>query len=297
MTKTAEELTTELQAPIADEFLSWKPSTPYQKGGDWYCAYFPYINKEFLEERLDRVLGLSGWDCEYAQTAEDITVCRLSLNLPLGARVTREGTGAHRSKSKDETEKEADEIHGGRTRAFRDACRVFGICGRDIVNTQTCPVKVIPGAVVDGKAKFISPAEPLNRSLLIHSGAASTTATSGNHGVVKTSPESRTIRNPQQAANQTEIEIAAGDAPDVPFPYGKKHNGQALSTIPSAYLRWACENMDYLNPNHEKFNSALHAAICVVLDEKAKAKEEKESSKQNPMDTSLEELFGGEEES
>lgn len=291
----------QLQAPIADKYLSWKPGSPFNKGGQWWSTYFPYVNKEFLEERLDNVLGLAGWEVEYSTTEKDITICRLTLHLPGETRVTREGTGAHSnsSKNKNEVEVEADEVHGSRTRAFRDACRVFGICGRDITNTQTRPIKVEPGLVVDNKAKYCVPAEPLDRSLLIHSGAANVQSPSPDRGVVKASNDGHSsVRDPAAAAKAVEKDIKPSDTDSIVFPYGKKHNGQVLSTIPSHYLRWACENMSQLNPDKSEFNQPLHAAICIVLAEKAQAKEEKKEEKnQTPMDQSLEEMFGSEEES
>ena len=57
LTEELRDIMAKLQAPIPDQYLSWKPGNTFEVTGEWYGIYFPYINREFLEERLDNVLG------------------------------------------------------------------------------------------------------------------------------------------------------------------------------------------------------------------------------------------------
>lgn len=297
------ELMSALQAPIADEFLSWKPGNTFESNGQWFAVYFPYVNKEFLEERLDEVLGLEGWNADYSEDNKGITHCMLSLFLP-GERVSkREGVGSHSTFTKVDEEKtdkqEVDELHGGRTRAFRDACRLFGICGRDIINTQTRPVK-ISGKVKDGKIRYFEATEPLSRTLLIHSGASTFKGPQSHRGTVAVGlTPSASTRSPEAHAKASEEakDIKQEDAEAIVWPFGK-HKGQVLAALPSHYLTWVLDNVKQLNPESNEFNAFLHGAVCIQLDKKAKEKAEaqaKEPANIVAQEPDLESLFEGAE--
>lgn len=293
-----------LQAPIADEFLSWKPGNTFQsKDGQWFAVYFPYVNKEFLEERLDEVMGLEGWDAVYTEDNKGITHCQLYLVLPGERRPMREGVGSHSTFTKADEEKtdkqEVDELHGGRTRAFRDACRLFGICGRDIINTQTRPVK-ITGKVEGNKIKYFKASEPLSRALLIHSGASTFEGSQSNRGTVTVGlTPSAAARSPEAHAKASEEtkDIKPEDAEAIIWPFGK-HKGKTLAELPSHYLTWCLDNVKQLNPESGDFNAFLHGAVCIRLDEKAKQKaadQAKDPANIVMQEPDLESIFEGAE--
>lgn len=297
VTEETKDIMAQLQAPIADQYLSWKPGSTFEIKGEWFGIYFPYINREFLEERLDNVLGLDGWETQFETDQLGITHCTLTLHLPHERKAIRRGVGVHKSSDKDEDKAEADEIHGGQTRAFRDACRIFGICGRDIVNTQTTPVKVKPGKVENGRAKYCTALEPLTRALLVHSGASTYKGGGFARGIVLAGQDGHSgIRNPEAAAKEVDKDIKITDTDLILFPFGK-HKGMPLNQVPSAYLNWAMENSKSLNPDHKDYDSFLYDAVCIALDAKAKAKAEKQVAQTEQQATisesQLEMMFDG----
>ncbi len=297
MTDELKDIMAKLQAPIADQYLSWKPGNTFEVNGEWFGIYFPYINREFLEERLDNVLGLDGWSTQFEHDAKDICHCYLTLHLPHERKAIRKGVGLFRGNDKDEDKADADGIHGGQTKAFRDACRIFGICGRDIVNTQTRPVKVKPGKVENGRAKYCTALEPLTRALLVHSGASTYKGDIYNRGSVKAGQDGHSgVRDPEAAASEVDKDIKITDTDIILFPFGK-HKGKPLDEVPSAYLTWAMDKSNCLNPDHKDYDSFLYDAICVALDKKAKAKTEKQvaeaTNTPTPTQSQVEMMFDG----
>jgi hypothetical protein len=122
-----------LQLPFAEEEISWKPGTVKDWGnGNVSGLFFPYIGAPKYRSRLDTVLGFGGWDAKYTQTEKGLTLCDLSLQITPDMVVTRQGVGDHTARQAIEGDKELDEEHGSRTRAFRDACKQFGIGGHEM---------------------------------------------------------------------------------------------------------------------------------------------------------------------
>lgn len=297
LTEELRDIMAKLQAPIPDQYLSWKPGNTFEMNNEWYGIYFPYINREFLEERLDNVLGLDGWNTQFDVDTQGVCHCHLTLHLPQERKAIRHGVGTHKGKDADEEKAEADGLHGSQTRAFRDACRIFGICGRDIVNTQTRPVKVKPGKVENGRAKYCTALEPLTRALLVHSGASTYKGDGYHRGTVRAGMEGHSgIRDPEAASKEVDKDIKITDTDLIMFPFGK-HKGEPLSQVPSAYLDWCMKNTKALDPQHKDYDSFLYDAICIALDKKAKAKAEKQvaqvTNQSTPSESQLEMLFDG----
>lgn len=259
------EVQKDLQAPVKDEWISWKPGTAWNAGREGnFAIYFPYIRQSLYEDRLDTVLGATNWRLEFDEK-ESLTICRLIMTLPGESIAIREGVGAHSSRNKEETGKAYDEEHGARTKAFRDACKRAGICGRDLDGCQTIPVLInVEYADNDGKPKRFSPVSPLTRDMIRFPGQMS-----DGEAVTPPPPAGRT-----SASAGTRPDTAPDDPTkidEIIWPYGK-HKGKKLSELASAYLEWCMENMDQFKPDDQKFNQKWYDAVCVAL----AAKEDKE---------------------
>lgn len=273
-----------LQAPLPDALLSWKPG-PLRK--DKRAVFFPYIDDAFYRDRLDAVLGMTQWSETY--TGDDkLTECRVSLRFPSGKIVDGIGIGAFTSRD----DKEDDSEKGTRTMAFRDACKHLGICGRDTDGAQTVPVLCVTWTDSQGKERISAPAEPLSRLLLRHSGQSGFATPAYIRSVVLLTEDpmaSRYLdvaesfvgqeqkestsqpRNFQSPPKEQSVAAPTGDYRDsanITFPYGKKHNGQKLTEIPTGYLEWAGANMDAFKPGNRNYNEFLVMAVAYYLEQK-----------------------------
>ena len=291
-----------LQAPIADEFLSWKPGATYGKDNLWSGIYFPYVNKEFYEERLDAVVGAAGWDARYERDSQDFIHCYLTIHLPGERSVTRQGIAlGYNSEAKEKDKQDLEKA--GRTTAFRDACKAHGICGRDINNAQTgwVPIKVDRFHHETKKPQYFKPAVPLTRALLHHSGAANGGDGGGSNasarGVVVASPESK-VRNPEahsQLGDAQELKsLDISEADKITWPIGK-HKGKPLASLPSSYLEWAMTNTGLLNQSDTKFDQFLYDAVVLCLASKQEGKTiAAKDEKASPEEVAA--IFSGDEE-
>jgi hypothetical protein len=79
-----------------------------------------------------------------------------------------------------------------------------------------------------------------------------------------TSPFTQTADGNGQYTNSParshQSRLDARDIPRFVFPFGK-HKGRDIGDVPSDYLVWCLDNMDWLDPGHEKFNKTLWEII------------------------------------
>jgi len=250
------EVQADLQAPVEERWISWKPGMAWRVSKDEaFAIYFPYIRQSLYEDRLDTVLGSTNWRLEFDEK-ESLTICRLIMTLPGESLVIREGVGAHSSRNKEETGKAYDEEHGARTKAFRDACKRAGICGRDLDGCQTVPVKINVKKEDGDRIKLFSPAQPLTRDLIRWPGQVDDNDSAQPAPAGKTSVSAGTRPN-SAPEDPTKID-------DIVWEFGKM-KGKKLSELNRNYLEWAMENMDMLNPDHQRFNQKWYDAVCVAL--------------------------------
>lgn len=72
-----ESLTEQLAAPFADDEVKFKPAAV--TGGR--ALALPYVDARAIQDRLDEVLGVAGWQDEYECLPDGSVVCRLRLRL------------------------------------------------------------------------------------------------------------------------------------------------------------------------------------------------------------------------
>lgn len=283
------EIQARLQAPLPDALLSWKPGPVRKRGQGYVAVFFPYVDDSFYRDRLDTVLGLTGWQELYSDQKE-LTECTVILRMPSGA--VRTGVGVGKFTSRDEDEGNSEK--GVRTMAFRDACKHLGICGRDIDGAQTIPVEVDIWEK-NGKTYINEVLEPLSRKLLRHSGQSTYKVPSYIRSVVLLTEDPMASKYLDVAeaiaGGDKEVERQVRQAADKPalkqeqappqergdfkdgaswvWPFGK-HKGVTLGETPSGYLEWALEKGDMCNPEKgDKYDEWLHQAIQYVLHAKA----------------------------
>lgn len=169
--KAAGDLQSRLQAPFNEDEISWKPGTIKEwKSGEVSALYFPYIAAPKYRDRLDAVCGWTGWEAKYTQTEKGLTLCDLSIWLN-EQQITRQGVGDHTANQSQSGDKELDEEHGSRTRAFRDACKQFGIGGHHMDGLQS-PWTKVDAYEQNGKLRIKGLLEPLLLANCKYSGAA-----------------------------------------------------------------------------------------------------------------------------
>lgn len=296
----------QLQAPLPDAFLSWKPLTAWQVKPEHQLGILaPYIDDAFYEERLDGVLGMTGWHAHF-EDKEKKTVCELTLQMPSGP-ITRQGVGFFQSRDRDEGNSEK----GARTLAFRDACRHFGICGRDIDGAQTRPVNVRATSwKKDDKEIWTIKEvyEPLDRSILRHSGQSTYHQPAYERPTigVATDPIARRYLSPgpelvlDRAANVRDQGGSASDGKpaatssagggqkgkqspptgdrgdfkditNIEWKWGKE-KGKKVSELNTSYLDWCLDNMGLLQPGHEKYDEWWHNCVSYAAHVRASNK-------------------------
>lgn len=276
----AREIMSRLQGVVADDLLSWKPGPCIKTKDGVVGMFFPYIDANVLAERLDTVLGAWNWSVAYSTTESDkpVTVCELTVSLMDECIIKREGVGNFDSSDEGHAE------HGSRTKAFRDACRALGVCGRDIDGTQTKFIPVDANEREDnGKLKFtnVKPKAPLTRADLINPGRHAGATGSGLAQVRSSVEHNNATRSPEKAAELTDKDITPADVDNILWESGK-YKGKPLTELPSHFIDWAFGNMDTLKPDSPKFKKKLYDALVIAVDVKAKRKAEKEPAGVTP---------------
>ena len=87
--KDTREIAVALAAPFEPSEVKWKPAVVRNNR----CLAMAYIDARLVQDRLDEVLGLDGWQTENFQVGPDSVECRLSLRIN-GEWVTRADVGS-----------------------------------------------------------------------------------------------------------------------------------------------------------------------------------------------------------
>ena len=134
---------TELQARLSEPFhpkrVHWRVGSTWERNGKTFTNPLAYIDARDVMERLDAVIGSSGWSDRYEETPSGRIICRLSVVLPMGKDsfewVTKsDGAGS----TGFEGEK------GAISDAFKRAAVKFGI-GRYLYGIKSEPVELERG--------------------------------------------------------------------------------------------------------------------------------------------------------
>src|SRR5437588_1917437 len=125
MTADVESLTQQLLAPFESNEVKFKPAVVT---GNRALA-LPYVDARVIQDRLDEVLGVAGWQDEYECLPDGSVVCRLRLRLG-GEWVTKMDVG-----SPSEQPDEHDRLKAAFSDALKRAAVKFGI-GRYLYRLQ-----------------------------------------------------------------------------------------------------------------------------------------------------------------
>ena len=272
-----------LQAPIPDALLSWKPGYVRKGGQDGLATFYPYIDDSMYRERLDAVCGMNNW-AETYKDKDKLTECVVEIIFPSGQVKVGEGVAYFASRDSNEGNSEK----GARTLAFRDACRHLGICGRDVDGAQTIEVPCTTYES-NGKLYVRQVLEPLNRTILKHSGESSYRIPGYVRSVVHNTADPDLMRNfDAQAAERSERHLAAqldvapgsqappkkaapkaerGDFRDPAYVWEfGKFKGKTIGETDEGYLKWCEEKADFCNPGKgDKYDEWLHSAVSFHL--------------------------------
>jgi hypothetical protein len=91
-----------------------------------------YIRAETAMHRLDVAVGPGNWECQVDMAADHVR-CRLTIHLPDGRAISRDGIGGYPEPGGGHELSPEDKPKGGATEAFKRACVLFGIA-RDIAD-------------------------------------------------------------------------------------------------------------------------------------------------------------------
>lgn len=107
-----------------------------------------YLNSRDVMKRLDDVLGIGGWQCNYTTTG-DVLICNIGVHVD-GQWIWRANGGS---------ESEAEPEKGKASSAFKRAAVLFGI-GRYLYSlpNQWCPLT--PRGEIDGEVRLPAWATP-----------------------------------------------------------------------------------------------------------------------------------------
>jgi hypothetical protein len=137
-----EEIGDQLAAPIDWECL---PKNLFQNNGSWKAWPAPYVKKPVIENRLDEILGASGWRTSYRVLGEGKTCsvcCRLELTIDGGSTwIPKEEIGT------------GEDLRLAGSNAFKRASRAWGL-GRFLATLPRVPVECETRKTAEGKQVF-----------------------------------------------------------------------------------------------------------------------------------------------
>lgn len=114
---TTEQLAAALSEPFEANEVKWKPAMVKNNR----CLAMGYIDARVVQDRLDDVLGIAGWQTEYHQVGPDNFECRLSIRID-GQWVTKADVG-----STSEQPDAGDRLKAAYSDALKRAAVAFGI--------------------------------------------------------------------------------------------------------------------------------------------------------------------------
>lgn len=77
---SAEEIMKQLQEPFPPEDIEWRPQRSIKKDSKAWAIVVPYITNRAIQNRLDKIFGVSGWKNEFREFAGGI-ICGISCRI------------------------------------------------------------------------------------------------------------------------------------------------------------------------------------------------------------------------
>ena len=154
------DLAARLTEPFEPSEVKWKPAVVK----DNRAMALAYIDARCVQDRLDDVLGVVGWQDDYEVLSDGSVVCRLQI-LVNGAWITKTDVG-----SKSEQPDEGDQMKAAFSDALKRAAVKFGIgrylyrlpaqwCDYDPKTRRFAKTPSLPASAVIAKKKPPTPAE------------------------------------------------------------------------------------------------------------------------------------------
>jgi hypothetical protein len=112
----------QLQERLAEPFEPSEVKFKPQAVKNGRAMAVPYIDARLVAERLDRDLGLGGWEDDYTVLPSGEVVCHLTLHLSPGVKVTRCDVGGQSDQPDD-----GDKLKAAFSDALKRAAVKFGI--------------------------------------------------------------------------------------------------------------------------------------------------------------------------
>ncbi len=125
--RTVEEIEHMLAEPFPVEKIRWKVQTalPVQQGRNPQCMMVAFIDARDVMDRLDSIVGASGWQDSFSSVpGTKIVCCRLSIKFGTEW-ITKEGVGGESSQPDED-----DRVKAAYSGALKIAAVKFGV-GRD----------------------------------------------------------------------------------------------------------------------------------------------------------------------
>lgn len=123
---TPQEIASALAAPFPASSVNWKPK---RRAGN-RCLAVPYLDARAVQDRLDQVVGLDGWEDAYLTLPSGSVVCTLKVRIG-DTVVSKTDAGS----SPPDMEDAGDAIKGAFSDALKRAAARFGI-GRYLYHVE-----------------------------------------------------------------------------------------------------------------------------------------------------------------
>ena len=133
------ELTIEqqLQAPFPPEDIEWRAqSSGMDKNGNAWAMIMPYVTNRAIQERLDNVFGIFGWENEYREVRQDTKISFLCGITVMDQTTTGKNFPRQVTKWDGADETNFENFKGGLSNSMKRAGVQFGI-GRYLYNLDT----------------------------------------------------------------------------------------------------------------------------------------------------------------
>ena len=112
------EIEKELLKPFDVDEIKWRVGSTFIKDGQTKGIAVPYLTRVAIQNRLDKVFGLTGWKNEYQKWGEDSQLCGISFKVGDSEWITKwDGAG----------NTEIEGVKGGLSDSFKRAATMLGI--------------------------------------------------------------------------------------------------------------------------------------------------------------------------